>query len=221
MRTLLIFCLLLLAVRSSQDSDESLLEKAIEATGLSWDELLEDLRFLADPGTEATLLGELNPIDRLEDLFGSEPSAGPLHREPDFDFNPRQMIEYRGFKYEEHHVVTEDCYVLEMHRLVHPFDRTPNKPPVLLQHGLEESSTTWIINSIGGHLNDKDDRNLAFALAKRGYDVWLGNYRGNTYSKNHTTFSPQDDEFWKFTYDNHGLQGERNVLRLDFRVIPN
>ena len=33
-----------------------------------------------------------------------------------------------------------------------------------------------------------------------------GNYRGNIYSKNHTTFSTKDSQFWKFTFDNHALQ---------------
>lgn len=117
-----------------------------------------------------------------------------------------------------------------MHRVVHPNDTRPDKTPVLLQHGLVDSSNAWLMNSIGGHLDDHDDRNLAFALAKRGFDVWLGNFRGNTYSKNHTNFSSngehlfsipltgsltfwslfltssEDPQFWKFTYDNHALQ---------------
>lgn len=215
----LIFCLLVFVHRSTLDEDDTLLEQALKATGLTWDELLEDVRFLADPNLGETLIGQLNPIDRVEDLLGSEPSAGLLHREPDFAFDARQMIEYRGFRFEAHHVITEDCYILEMHRLVHPFDARPNKPPVLLQHGLEESSTGWMINSIGGHLNDHDDRNLAFALAKRGYDVWLGNIRGNIYSRNHSTFSPNDDEFWKFTYDNHAFQGNQKCFRTDMHAV--
>ena len=123
--------------------------------------------------------------------------------------DPQQMVEYRGFKFEAHHVVTSDCAVLEMHRIV-----TPNKPPVLLQHGLGGASTSWMTNSNGGNLNDTDDRNLAFALAKRGYDVWMGNIRGNTYSRNHTTFSADDSEFWKFNFDNHAFQGGGNRLLL-------
>ena len=41
-----------------------------------------------------------------------------LPKEPDFDMGPAQMIELRGFKAEVHHAVTEDCYVLELHRVV-------------------------------------------------------------------------------------------------------
>ena len=97
---------------------------------------------------------------------------------------------------------------------MNPLDNTPNKPPVLLQHGLIDSSTGFLVNTIGGHLNDKDDRNLGFALAKRGYDVWLGNYRGNIYSKKHTIYSSRDAQFWKFTFDNHALQGTIHFLAI-------
>jgi lysosomal acid lipase/cholesteryl ester hydrolase len=29
----------------------------------------------------------------------------------------------------------------------------------------------------------------------------LGNYRGNTYSRNHTFLTPKDKIFWEFTWD--------------------
>jgi hypothetical protein len=36
-------------------------------------------------------------------------------------------------------------------------------------------------------------------LADRGYDVWMGNARGNTYSHRHMFLKESDEAFWKFT----------------------
>jgi hypothetical protein len=38
-----------------------------------------------------------------------------------------------------------------------------------------------------------------FMIANKGFDVWIGNSRGNKHSRNHTTLKPTDSKFWKFS----------------------
>lgn len=54
-----------------------------------------------------------------------------------------ELLTYFGTPGENHEVVTEDGYILTMHRLQ---PRSSNsKPPVLMQHGLMGVSEAWIL----------------------------------------------------------------------------
>jgi len=107
------------------------------------------------------------------------------------DLSTPEMIMEAGYPFEGHVVSTEDCYLLSLHRLPNP---NGNGKVVFLQHGLIASSSDWVIAG-------PDHGGLAFVLWNAGYDVWLGNFRGNTYSRSHCTLNPDQDEFWQFTWD--------------------
>ena len=69
-------------------------------------------------------------------------------------------------------------------------------PAVHLQHGLTNSADDWIM---------ADPQNsTAYVLANAGFDVWLGNNRGNKYSRRHAKATIHPDktpkEFFDFSF---------------------
>ncbi|RZF48831.1 hypothetical protein LSTR_LSTR003211 [Laodelphax striatellus] len=79
-------------------------------------------------------------------------------------------------------------------------DRDSSEPrrrlPVLVQHGIFLSSDGFLVDSDG----------LAFVLAREGWDVWLGNARGNAYSRNHILLNPSGSKFWDFSWHEMGTK---------------
>lgn len=118
--------------------------------------------------------------------------TGPV--DPDACRNVSEIIRDKGYPVEEHLVVTEDGYVINIQRIPNghkAFKKGP-KRAVFLQHGLLSSSSDWVINF--------PPQSLAYILADAGYDVWLGNVRGNTYSS-HVKYTRKDKKFWDFSFD--------------------
>lgn len=44
------------------------------------------------------------------------------------------------------------------------------------------------------------------AIENGGMDVWLGNYRGNTYSRGHIKYTRKDPEYWNFDIGDHSMK---------------
>ena len=59
----------------------------------------------------------------------------------------------------------------------------------------------------------KKNFDSGFLLSNEGYDVWMGNFRGNVYSRNHTIFDPDliVGPFW---------DEERKYLDKKYKTIP-
>ncbi|CAJ2504046.1 Uu.00g114400.m01.CDS01 [Anthostomella pinea] len=130
-----------------------------------------------------------------------------------------------GYTAEEHVVQTKDGYLLGIHRLawrkgeedmkVNSGPASIKKRVVYLHHGLLMNSEVWI------SLTDAR-RCLPFVLVEQGFDVWLGNNRGNKYSKKSIHCSPTSTQFWNFSIDQfafHDIPDSINYI-LDFTRQP-
>ncbi|PSN43337.1 hypothetical protein C0J52_14182 [Blattella germanica] len=112
---------------------------------------------------------------------------------------PMLVIEH-GYPVETHTVTTDDGYILELHRI--PYSPKANdtgsrRPIVFLQHGLLCSSVDWVIMG--------PKKALAYMLSDAGYDVWMGNARGNVYSTKHESLKTSSSKFWAFSWHEMGV----------------
>eukprot|EP01133_Synstelium_polycarpum_P019085 gene19085-22852_t len=68
------------------------------------------------------------------------------------------------------------------------------KPAVILQHGVEDIGTSWVVQ-------ENVYQSFGFILADAGFDVWISNVRGTTYSNSSVTLDPSTREFWQWSFD--------------------
>ena len=86
--------------------------------------------------------------------------------DPDANRTMCEIIQDKGYPCEEHYATTPDGYILGMFRIPSKYS---GAVPVLLQHGLLDSSFTWVMNY--------PTQSLPYFLSELGYDVWMGNNR--------------------------------------------
>ncbi|XP_051655729.1 lysosomal acid lipase/cholesteryl ester hydrolase-like [Manacus candei] len=130
---------------------------------------------------------------------------------PEVSMDVGEIVRYHGYPYEEHEVLTDDGYYLALQRIPHgrgnPGSRSishqaeargssmfcpPPKAVVLLQHGLVLEGSNWVTNL--------PNSSLGFILADAGYDVWIGNSRGNSWSRKHREFDFHHQEYSAYSF---------------------
>ncbi|XP_044735390.1 lipase 3-like isoform X2 [Chrysoperla carnea] len=121
---------------------------------------------------------------------------------PDVGLSVESLVTKYNYPFEYHSTITEDGYILSIHRISHSPKNLPNqenerRPVIFMLSGLWCNSGAWLLTG--------PEKSLGFLLADRGYDVWMGNNRGTTHSRNHTTLNPdKGSAFWDFSFDEMG-----------------
>lgn len=138
--------------------------------------------FISNEITKAVGFPKQNLIQNLKELFKNE--------NEDMYLNIQQLIRKYGYSAERHVVKTQDGYILTMYRI------PGNSSTVFLMHGLCSSADDMVTPG--------PKSSIAYLLANQGYDVWLGNARGNKHCRKHEAISPKVPEFWNYSFDEIG-----------------
>ncbi|XP_013140106.1 PREDICTED: lipase 3-like [Papilio polytes] len=156
-------------------------------------------------GVTLASAGRAPNADYIEELVQNE-SFGPRFSDnllEDARLDVPELVRKYRYPLEVHEVTTSDGYILRMHRIPHGRDQNNvpgmKKPVVFLMHGLLSSSADWIVMGPGNA--------FGYILAEYGFDVWMGNARGNYYSRRHVRLNPNSifsNAFWEFSWDEIG-----------------
>ncbi|XP_060097261.1 lipase member M-like isoform X2 [Heteronotia binoei] len=122
------------------------------------------------------------------------------HLNPQEFMTVGEIIQYWGYCNEEYEILTDDGYYLQINRIpygIHTPGMKGSKPVILLVHGLMMEGRSWLANL--------PSNSLGFVLADAGYDVWILNSRGSTWSRKHQTLSIDQEKFWDFSFHEMGI----------------
>ncbi|KAL8107063.1 hypothetical protein AgCh_023747 [Apium graveolens] len=106
----------------------------------------------------------------------------------------------KGYKCQDYDVITKDGYILKLWRFREGLTKESQmegktRKAVFIQHGILMNGECWFTVSHA-------DQALPLVLVEEGYDVWVANSRGTTYSRRHVSSNnlTLPDNFWDFTY---------------------
>ncbi|RCI05822.1 hypothetical protein CU098_013566, partial [Rhizopus stolonifer] len=107
-----------------------------------------------------------------------------------------------GYESEMHEVETQDGHILKVYRIYKKGSNPEGKRPILIGHGLFQCSGAFVLN---------EEKSLAFTLAEKGYDVWVGNNR-SIGGFRHVSLSHKDPEYWNWGLKELGLYDFQSMI---------
>lgn len=132
---------------------------------------------------------EKTQIKLTKKITTEEPSDVEIFCEPASTF----FSLVKDYDHQIHTILSADRYLITVFR-VRQLNPPKNLKPVLLIHGIVDSSDAWALGPNSAVPN----------LIKAGYDVWLMNTRGNKYSCKHADYSSSLPKFWDFSFQEMG-----------------
>uniref|UniRef100_A0A183E0E6 Abhydro_lipase domain-containing protein n=1 Tax=Gongylonema pulchrum TaxID=637853 RepID=A0A183E0E6_9BILA len=100
-----------------------------------------------------------------------------------------EIVTYNGYQSEIHAVTTDDGYVLELHRI--PAGKSA------IGRSARRYKFFVFLFVVSSNLQIRQFQGFLFADA--GFDVWMGNVRGNKYSTGHVNYTRSNRKYWDFT----------------------
>ena len=201
---------------SSSSSEDENVNKKMKISKTEKDKIKKDKNTFQNNLTTKKSGNEMEGYEksfsqRIKDFFKSRTKEEEKEKEnpliQDENRTIEEIITSKGFKFETHYVKTDDGYTLSLFRI--PGGKNSENgsllPPVLLQHGVFDSSDGWVCNG--------EDHSIAFVLANHNFDVWLSNSRGNKYCQTHEKYDIKSYEFWQFSFNELGLYDVPAVIK--------
>ncbi|XP_070608432.1 lipase member M-like [Erythrolamprus reginae] len=136
----------------------------------------------------------------IQHAVTSEKSINGRYLNPEHLMNISEIIQYWGYPSEEYEILTSDGYYLKVNRIpngINSPEKTEPKPVVILVSGVVTEGRSWLLNL--------PSNSLGFVLADAGYDVWLLNNRGTSWSRRHQNLTIDQEEFWNFSFHEMGI----------------
>ena len=113
-----------------------------------------------------------------------------IFRDKDYSQDFIDAHSHFGYPIEIHRTVTEDGFHLTMFRM-QKGGFLESRPVVFMQHGYSRNADSWFKNK---------DHSLCLKLIEAGFDVWIGNNRGNKYSVHSDRWEVTSVNYWEFSF---------------------
>jgi hypothetical protein len=116
------------------------------------------------------------------------------------------IVQEYGFAIERHDVTTEDGYILSLWRLRRSDQNqiTAGRPILYMSHSSWYSPEHFLMHG--------PDLSPAIYFYNLGYDVFMNNLRGSTYSRRHISLDPDTDrEFWAINFNHFEMDQRANI----------